>query len=93
MFYFLQETEEIIGDVLNVEVFRQCVGKKDLVGAYSVLSNFGCVVHPGTKIQERNDLSLLLDVPVVVNINANFITIVYEILEYRPEKNESSCFA
>ncbi len=57
----------MLADTLRIEVFKQTVASNVLVGTYCSFSNRGGLVHPKTKIEEQDELSSLLQVPLVVS--------------------------
>jgi translation initiation factor 6 len=60
-----RETEEIVSDVLAVDVFRQTIAGNGLVGTYAAISNRGGLVTSKASVEERDELSSLLQIPLV----------------------------
>jgi translation initiation factor 6 len=60
------EFTNLISDVLGVETFKISVGKENLVGSYCVFNNNGGLVHPGVSCEEQDELTSLLEIPLLI---------------------------
>eukprot|EP00743_Colponemidia_sp_Colp-15_P000623 GILK01000696.1.p1 GENE.GILK01000696.1~~GILK01000696.1.p1 ORF type:complete len:265 (-),score=32.60 GILK01000696.1:122-862(-) len=60
-----RETEQLVMDTLGVQdVFRSTIAGNVLVGSYCTFTNRGGLVHPMTSVEDLDELSSLLQVPL-----------------------------
>ena len=55
-----KDTEDVIAEILDVEVYRTTIAGNPLVGTYAVLTNNGGLTHPMCGVAELDELSTLL---------------------------------
>nr|XP_027193896.1 eukaryotic translation initiation factor 6-like [Dermatophagoides pteronyssinus] len=83
-----KETEQIIEDILDVEVYRTTVNNEVLVGQYMVFNNLGGVVHSDCQTAEIDFLSEICKIPLAPStINKGSINLAAGIL-----LNDYACF-
>jgi translation initiation factor 6 len=62
---FSQESETLIAKTLNVDVYRTTLAGSSLVGSLCSFNNKGGIFHPLTNLDEFEELSHLLGIPMV----------------------------
>jgi len=83
-----KETLDIIRDILGVEVFRATIATNVLVGSYCALTNQGGLVTAKTSVQEMEELSQLLQIP----LTAGTINRGSDVIGAGMVANDWSCF-
>ncbi|ABW98020.1 eif6 (nucleomorph) [Hemiselmis andersenii] len=60
------ETEELLGDVLGVEVFKVSLGAEKLLGSFCVINNYGGLISQFVSLEDQDEISSLLKIPLTV---------------------------
>ena len=60
---FSEESERVIAETLNVEVYRRSIGGSPLTGTFCCLTNTAGIVLPSCSLAEVNELSRLAGIP------------------------------